>query len=213
MPVHHWVKGPTSISHLPASGELTICTHPKHGQAGRQVDCRLPDTCWETVRDATVSNRSKSMRPQERPAITQCGARLTAVRSPCERYSLRLDAGLSDDNAPAVAFLVHKRSEIGGRAAADIGPLVDEPFTDVGYPQNFDELAFEAAHHGRRRGSRNHYSLPQRYVHAVVAELCKGGHVRQQAVALADANFLYEAAIQLWIPKVAPPIPGGVRAP
>jgi len=93
MPVHHWVKGPTSISHLPASGELTICTHPKHGQAGRQVDCRLPDTHWETVRDATVSNRSKSMRPQERPAITQCGARLTAVRSPCERYSLRLDAG------------------------------------------------------------------------------------------------------------------------
>src|SRR5262245_42506088 len=53
--------------------------------------------------------------------------------SPCVRHSFRLDAGLSDDDAPAAAFLVHKCSEIGGRAAGDIGPLIDEPSTDIGH--------------------------------------------------------------------------------
>jgi GYF domain 2 len=50
-------------------------------------------------------------------------------------------SGLSDDNAPAAAFLVHKPSEIGGRAAADISPLTDEQVGPLTLQQLKDALA------------------------------------------------------------------------
>src|SRR5215470_14319657 len=94
-------------------------------------------------------------------------------------------AGFLDNGTPAGPFFAHECIEYRGSAACDVGPLVDKAFADVRYVQDLDELGIESLHYGLRCAGRGHDAVPERDVHALVAEFRERRYLRKQAVALA----------------------------